>query len=231
MDGYKFLFFDLDHTLWDFEKNSSDTLSELFALHRLEQFGLFNLETFLSTYNEVNRSLWDLYNHGKITTETLREKRFTDSFLRLGLKKELHPEKIADQYLEICPGKTALFPNATRVLDYLSGKYRLGIITNGFPDTQERKLKNCGLFPYFDQVIISGQVGFSKPSKGIFDFAVNAAEASYSESLMIGDNLEADVRGATNAGMDAVWFNEQKKQEKHKARYEINDLKDLLSFL
>ncbi|TNE81687.1 MAG: noncanonical pyrimidine nucleotidase, YjjG family [Bacteroidetes bacterium] len=208
----RYLFFDLDHTLWDFETNSNETLLELFEEHGLAQFGLFDFEGFMAVYKRVNHGLWDQYNRGQVTKERLRERRFKETFEQLGLEHKHHPEPFSDQYIFRCTEKPAVFPDAHKVLDQLKQKFGMSIITNGFPESQSRKMAASRLDHYFDHIIISEEVGFAKPHPGIFESALNRSGMKAGEVLMIGDNLFADVEGAEKAGIKALWFNPDKKE-------------------
>lgn len=231
MPVYKKLFFDLDHTLWDFEKNSRETLEELFYENTLDKHQLFDFDTFEIAYSQLNRQLWDLYNHNKITKQELRDRRFKDTFIQLGLEEKFHPADISRHYLERCPDKPHLFPGALEVLEDLYGQYPMSIITNGFPEAQFRKLQASGLEKFFDQVHISEHIGIAKPHPGIFEHALKHAGFSSSESLMIGDNLDTDIHGASRAGIDAVWFNPDHLEAEHAAVHVVHHLAEIPSFL
>jgi putative hydrolase of the HAD superfamily len=203
----KHLFFDLDHTIWDFDRNAEETLQELYVLHELEKLGLTSSSDFIATYTRNNHALWADYHLGKIDKETLRQTRFSKTFTDMGLPPEVIPVAFEDAYVKMCPTKTNLFPHAHETLGYLQQKYTLHLITNGFRESQDTKLKGSGLSRYFQHIIISEEVGFNKPHQAIFEHALNLADATKEESLMIGDSLEADVYGALNFGIDAIFFN------------------------
>lgn len=225
------LFFDLDHTLWDFETNSRETLAELFEEHQLHQFGLFDMDQFMGVYTGVNRGLWDQYNRGEVSKEVLRERRFRETFEKLGLENEHHPERFSDQYIARCTEKPAVFPHAHEVLATLNERYSMSIITNGFPESQHRKMKASNLHGYFDHLIISEEVGFAKPHSGIFEIALTRADVAKYEVVMIGDNLYADIEGANNAGIDAIWFNPHREKKPDAAIQQIHGLNELLIML
>jgi len=228
---YKHIFFDLDHTIWDFDKNAEETLQELYVLHQLQNIGLSSADVFIETYTRNNHRLWAEYHIGKITKEVLREARFKQTFLDLGVHPELIPVGFEDAYVQLCPTKTNLFPNAHETLGYLSDKYPLYLISNGFKESQDVKIDNTGIGKYFQAVIISELVGVNKPDKAIFQYAVNLAGATKQESLMIGDSLEADVYGALNFGMDAIYFNPFNAAKPADVPLQINDLKELTLIL
>jgi putative hydrolase of the HAD superfamily len=230
-ENLRHLFFDLDHTLWDFETNSRETLAELFEEFRLQQFGLFDVDQFTGTYTLVNRGLWDQYNRGEVTKEVLRERRFRETFENLGLENQHHPEQFSDQYIQRCTEKPAVFPHTHEVLGALSEKYTMSIITNGFPESQHKKMKASNLHGYFDHLVISEEVGFAKPHAGIFEVALSRAAVAKHEVVMIGDNLYADIEGAQNAGISAIWFNPHKEEKPATEIVEIHVLKELLFLL
>lgn len=230
-ENLRHLFFDLDHTLWDFETNSKETLAELFEEHRLHQFELFDFAGFMDVYTRVNRGLWDQYNRGEVSKETLRERRFRETFEKLGLENQHHPEDFSDHYITRCTEKPAVFPHAHQVLGALKEKYSMSIITNGFPESQQRKMMASNLHGYFDHLVISEEVGFAKPHSGIFEIALTRAQVAKHEVVMIGDNLHADIAGAQNAGINAIWFNPHKEEKPDARIREIHVLNELLVLL
>lgn len=234
MSRYRHLFFDLDHTLWDFEKNSSETLTELYGMFDLARFS-FSPEELIEKYRSVNYLMWEDYNRGKLSKEAIRSLRFERTFEALGLEKGLVPPGINEEFLRICPAKGNVMPFVHEVLDYLSGKYVLHIITNGFNDTQSIKIRTSGLEKYFLEVINSERCGYSKPQKEIFEFAVATAGAVCNECLMVGDDLYTDIFGGKNAGMDTVYYNPRplpvKEKPETEATYEIGCLRELKQIL
>jgi putative hydrolase of the HAD superfamily len=227
---YKHIFFDLDHTLWDFERNSAETLDELFEQHQLARLGM-RCSDFVDTYSHTNHELWALYNRGVISQEELRSTRFPIVFERLGLSRSQVPQGIGEDYLLRCPSKPYLLPYAKEVLDYLAPQYQLHIITNGFPETQQIKLQSSNITHYFAHVITSAEAQCKKPEPYIFTFLVEKLRTQAAQCLMIGDNLATDVQGAHNAGIDAVYFNPQKIPHKSEVRYEISCLSQLKEIL
>jgi putative hydrolase of the HAD superfamily len=207
MKLYKHIFFDLDHTIWDFDKNAEETLQELFLTYQLKELGLHSADVFIETYTRNNHRLWADYHVGKISKQELRETRFKTTFLDLGLSPEVIPMQFEDDYVTLCPTKTNLFPEAHETLQYLEKKYKLHLISNGFLESTEMKIGKTDLRKYFQNIIISEVVGVNKPDKAIFEHALNLANAEKDHSIMIGDSIEADIRGALNFGMDAIYFN------------------------
>ncbi|WP_342647023.1 YjjG family noncanonical pyrimidine nucleotidase [Mucilaginibacter sp. CSA2-8R] len=231
MKRYTHLFFDLDHTIWDFDRNAEETLQELFVLHNLEALGLKSATEFITTYTHNNHALWADYHLGKIDKETLRQTRFRKTFTDLGLHPDVVPVEFEDAYVELCPTKTNLFPHAHETLSYLQQKYSLHLITNGFKEATRRKVSGTGLEKYFTNIIISELVGVNKPDKAIFKHALELAGAKKEESIMIGDSLEADVYGALNFGMDAIYFNPLKVPKPEDVPVQIHSLDELTQLL
>ena len=224
----KHIFFDLDHTIWDFDKNAQETLNELYIAHELDELGCGTVEEFINRYTENNHELWRQYHLGNITKETLRSERFNKTFLQLGIDPEKVPNQFEDDYVRITPTKTNLFSGTEKVLNYLQQKYTLHIISNGFKESTLMKMSVCNLNPYFENVIISEDVGANKPDQRIFEFALEKANARKEESIMIGDSLEADVRGALDFGIKAIYFNPLKAEKPEDIEWEIHQLEELL---
>jgi len=224
----KHIFFDLDHTIWDFDKNAQETLNELYIQHELDGLGCGTADEFITRYTENNHELWRQYHLGNITKETLRSERFGRTFLQLGIDPDKVPHQFEDDYVRITPTKTNLFAGTERVLDYLQQKYELHIISNGFKESTLTKMSVCNLNPYFKNVIISEDVGVNKPDRRIFEYALEKANAGKNESIMIGDSLEADVRGALDFGIKAIYFNPLKAEKPEDIEWEIHQLEELL---
>lgn len=228
---YRHLFFDLDHTLWDFEANSKEALRELYAQDDWQAILGVEAAEFLNTYYRHNDFLWAQYREGKVTKEKLRHQRFVNSFQEFGytdLKKILAFEA---EYMALAPRKTKLFPGALETLSALKERYQLHIITNGFEETQIIKIASSGLQAFFSELVCSDQIGVNKPQARIFIEALNRAGATRKESLMIGDNLGVDILGARDVGMDQVYFNPAERPHQEKPSYEIRELPELLNFL
>jgi len=228
---YKHLFFDLDHTIWDFDKNAEETLHELYHSYGLKQLGLHSADIFIEAYTKNNHQLWADYHVGKISKQVLRETRFARTFAELGVSPELIPVQFEDDYVTICPRKTNLFPYAHETLAYLQDKYALHIVSNGFKESTEMKIGNTGLGRYFRTVFISEIIGFNKPDKAIFDHVLTITQAEIPESLMIGDSVEADIRGAQNIGMKAIYFNPENKEKPEDVTHQIACLSELMNLL
>ena len=223
MKSYKHIFFDLDRTLWDFDKNSEESISDLFSKHKLELKLQVDFPVFFKEYVIKNHELWAMYRKGKVTKDELRLRRFHHTFQRFNLNDPDFALQFNDEYIKLCSSKSNLIPNTLEVLDYLKPMYKLHIITNGFIEAQELKIKNSGLSAYFENVIVSDGMGFTKPDKRIFYHALDEAKANPEDSIMIGDDYGPDIEGARAVGMDQIFFTKEltKNQE---ATYVVNDL-------
>ncbi len=205
---YKHLFFDLDHTLWDFEANSRQTLEELFGRLDLKNRGVHDFDLFHKNYLAHNDKLWDRYRKGFIKVDELRWKRMWLSLLDFRIADEPLAREMGVLFLELLPTRKLLFPHTMEILSYLTEKkYRLHLITNGFEKTQHSKLKNSGLDQFFLEVITSEGSNSLKPHREIFEYAFRKTGAAPQESIMIGDTIDVDVLGAINAGIDQVHVN------------------------
>jgi putative hydrolase of the HAD superfamily len=225
---YRHLFFDLDHTLWDFEANARVTLLELYATLQLEKRGIHDFDLFHKNYLTHNEKLWERYRNGFIKQEELRVKRMWLALLDFKIADELLAKQLSVQFLDLLPTRTILFPYATEILDYLTDKkYELHLITNGFEKTQHSKLKYSGLNKYFKEVITSEGSSSLKPNKEIFNYAFEKTGASPSESIMLGDSIEVDIIGAMNAGIDQVFINHLNIPIDIKPTYVVRSLKEL----
>lgn len=228
------LFFDLDRTLWDFEKNSEKALHTLFHSLGLDR-NIPDFHFFHSVYKEKNAALWKAYGNGKISKEYLRSARFEVTLSAFDISDREITEKLSQGYIELSPRQTALFPGALTTLETLKTMgFPMHIITNGFKEVQYIKLENSGLAPYFDSVVCSEELGKNKPSPDIFHYALKKANARAENSIMIGDDPEVDIVGALNAGMKAVLFDpEALHQGVQGARsiQKLTDLPELLPFL
>jgi putative hydrolase of the HAD superfamily len=228
MRAYKHLFFDLDHTLWDFEMNAKETFSELYASHALKEKGVDDFDLFFERYSFHNTRLWDRYTKGFIKQDELRWKRVWLTLLDFKIADEALAKEMSLEFLDGLPNRKNLFPYTTEILDYLTQKnYVLHLITNGFENIQHSKLKHSNLTKYFKEVITSEQAGSLKPNKEIFEFALLAAKATVEESIMIGDNIEADIKGAMSAGLDTIFVNHLRVDTDVKPTYIIHHLKEL----
>jgi len=223
----KHVFFDLDHTLWDFDKNSRLTFEKIFNLNKLE----VNLNDFLDVYEPINLKYWKLYREEKVSKSELRYGRLKEAFDRVGVTVEDSLiNDLSEAYIDQLSTFNNLFDGTFEILDYLSDKYQLHIITNGFEEAQEKKLATSNIKRYFKTVTNSEMVGVKKPNPKIFNFALDLANAKPNQSVMIGDSLEADIEGAHKIGMDTIHFDYKDSDSNHNFK-RITVLKTLKKYL
>jgi putative hydrolase of the HAD superfamily len=225
---YKHLFFDLDHTLWDFDKNSEATLKQLYQEYDLKSMGIEDFDAMFAAYNVHNDKLWDRYRKGFIKRDELRWKRMWLMLLDFRVTDTALAHELGVAYLEILPTQTLLLPHTKELLEHCKGRYEMHLITNGFETTQRLKLQYSGIARYFTHLITSEKSNSMKPYKEIFDFALNAANADVEHSIMIGDAVDIDILGAIDAGWDSVYFNPHNKPHDRKPTYEVQHLKELM---
>ena len=225
---YKHLFFDLDHTLWDFEANSKLTLQELYDKLELQSKGIYDFDLFHKNYLVHNDKLWERYRNGFIKVDELRWKRMWLTLLDFKIGDKMLATEMGIQFLDLLPTRKLLFPYTVEILEYLSEKkYNLHLITNGFEKTQHSKLKNSAIDKYFREVITSESSNSLKPHKEIFDYALAKTGAQKEESIMIGDSIEIDIQGAINAGIDQIYVNHINESPAVKPTYTVYSLKEL----
>ena len=228
---YRYIFFDLDHTLWDFEKNSTDTLSELYQKYELAKLCNFCEDSFRRQFQEVNSRLWAQTDEGKMDKATLRRDRFRLIFSGLGVENEEMAFRLGEEYVTLCPQKPALLPYALAILEYLHQKYDLYILTNGFSDVQAVKLSSAGILHFFKEVFTADELQVGKPHKEYFTKVMQKIGANPSECMMVGDNLKTDILGAQNAGIDHIYYNPGKRNYFMQVQHEINCLSSLKELL
>ena len=197
----KWVFFDLDNTLWDFDENARAALKVLFSRHQLEYHTGYKEEQFINLYQDVNAAYWKRYEKGEVSKEVLRTARFTDTFKEMGLPPALYPPNVWEEYLDICPRMTVLIPGAIDCVSHFSGTLKIGVLTNGFEATQQIKLAESNLIQWVDYVQSSEAFGTAKPAKAFFQAALDFAGISADECVYIGDNMHTDVEGGMNAGI------------------------------
>lgn len=226
---YKHLFFDLDHTLWDFDANARLTLEEIYHGHGLAAMGIHDFDLFHKNYIVHNNRLWEKYRNGFIKVDELRWKRMALTLLDFKIGDELMARKLGDHFLDLLPSRTLLFPGTIDLLEYLTQKgYDLHLITNGFEKTQHCKLKHSGIDHFFKEVVTSEGSNSIKPKKEIFEYALAKTNSAPSKSIMIGDSIEADIQGAINAGLDQVHVNHLNETVEIKATYTVYSLQELV---
>lgn len=228
---YTHVIFDLDRTLWDFDRCCFETLEELYHEYELIEHGVFSLEAFQQTYMKYNNQLWALYDEGKMSKQELRKKRFKLTLEELGARNVLFTDKLEDHFLELCPRKRHLTPYAKEILEYLKGNYHLSILTNGFKEIQHTKLRSGGIDHYFSHMVTSECAGYKKPQVEIYHYTVEQIGARVSDCLFVGDSLLTDIPGAARARMDHVFYNPEKHVHEHRVTHEVHRLDELQGIL
>ena len=226
------IFFDLDHTLWDTDKNSEESLSELFNELELQQLGIPSFKDFHFKYKKHNERLWGLYAENQIGKDAVRLHRFLHTLQDFNVHDQARALNIADKFVARTPFKQHLIPGAKKILSHLHGRYNLSIITNGFIESQYIKLKESGIDHYFDHVFISEEIGINKPDPAIFHHAIAKSGAkNISNCLMVGDTYQTDIMGALSAGMKAVYLSTEFTMKKHADVIHISHLDELIPLL
>jgi len=221
------VFFDLDHTLWDFDKNSALTFKKIFQINNID----VPVDTFLEEYVPINLKYWKLYREEKVSKEALRFGRINEAFIAVNVKIEMELiHKLSSDYIEHLSNFNHLFDHTFEILDYLKTRYKLHIITNGFNEVQHKKLSKSNILHYFDTITNSEMAGVKKPNPKIFNHALDQAKTKAERSIMIGDSLEADVLGAKHIGMDAIFFDVNKRVLKEDIK-QVDNLRSLRHYL
>ena len=228
MKKYNHIFFDLDHTLWDFEKNSEETIEEIYNKLDL-QSRIKSAHELYKSFEKANRWVWDQYHKDLLGKEAFRSLRFDLALSEHNIKDEKLSLILSELYLKICPTKPHLIPDSVNVLTILKEKYILHLISNGFEEITMQKVETTLLQKFFQTITTPSQSGYKKPHKQMFEFAINAAGCIAGESIMIGDDLEADVLGAKRFGMDCIYFNPCQVMHQEDVTYEIKSINELLS--
>ena len=220
------IFFDLDHTLWDFDKNSGLAFASIF---KKNEIGI-ELEDFLAAYSPINMDYWKMYRENRVTKQDLRYGRLKDTFdvLKLNVTDE-KIDQLSVDYIDHLPNHNHLLEGTLEMLEYLHPNYKLHIITNGFKEVQHKKMESSGILKYFQTVTTSEDVGVKKPDRKIFETALTNAAARIEESIMVGDNFEADILGAHAFGMPAILYNYY-KQEFSPEYHQVLEMKELTKF-
>lgn len=231
MKSYACVLFDLDHTLWDYEANAEETLRDLYSRYRMEDRGVTSFRYFLETFRRVNLDLWDRYDRGLIGQEVIRTERFDRVFRETGVEDTRGSMDFSATYLRELPQKKNLLPQAREILDYLHPRYPLTIVTNGFEETQFAKIESAGIGHYFAHIITSQRAGSKKPSPKIFEFALAQTGHRAQDAVMIGDNLQTDIAGAADAGIDTIFYNPGRSIHQATVTHEITHLQELRSLL
>lgn len=228
---YKHLFFDLDNTLWNLDINARISLEEVYLKYALDKY-FKNFEHFFDLYTIKNKELWELYPQGLVTRKELNLGRFLYPLQQVGYANEDLATSISDDFLRICPTKTNLLPHTIEMLEYLKPSYNIHIISNGFSKVQQVKVKACGISDYIINMYLSEAVGYHKPDKRIFEYAIKSSNAKKKESIMIGDNFQADIVGAKNFGIDQIYLYEDKTVDlPFEPTFRIKSLKEIKEIL
>lgn len=231
MMKYKNLFIDLDDTLWDTYHNNKECLEELYTDHHFDRY-YASFEAFFAIYWPHNELLWKQYRAGEIDRQTLIIGRFRYMLRPMGIEDTQAVLAVNNDFLRRTTTKTRLVPGAIELLEYLRPSYRLYILSNGFREVQDKKLRNSGLAPYFKRMILSEDAGIQKPHKGIFDFALINTNSRRNETLMIGDCFEADIFGARQSRIDQLWFNPQGlPPQEFTPTYTVSSLEEIKNIL
>jgi len=225
--SYQHIFFDLDHTLWDFKTNSRNALRGIYKNFNLLEHGVQSELEFIATYERINEGLWDMYRKHLIDKPTLRNTRFKEVLKFWHLEDDAITSAVNEFYLDVSPYQKSLMPGAREALDYLGQKYELHLITNGFKEIQKIKIRECDIESYFDKIIISEEVGFQKPHPRIFEHSLEITGSNTGDVIYIGDHLESDIKGSQDAGWDQVFFNPDGKKHEYSPTHEIEHLDEL----
>lgn len=202
---YRSIFIDLDDTLWAFTENARDTFEEMYHQYRFERY-FQSFDHFMELYVPKNLELWDLYGRHEISKDELNARRFSYPLLQVGVDDPALVKAYSDGFFAAIPYKRKLMPHAMEALEYLSGKYRLYILSNGFRELQEQKMRSAGILHYFRKIVLSEDIGAHKPFPAIFNFAMSATQSEFRTSLMIGDNWKNDIVGAREVGMGQGYY-------------------------
>ena len=228
---YQHLFFDLDHTLWDFDRNSAESIDDLYTSFRLGDRGVPSSAKFAEQFIAINRQLWRDYDRDQISHEYIREHRFPLVFRALGVDDTGCCADLNAEYLRMLPQKAHLTDSAREILDYLHGRYQMHIITNGFAEIQAVKMASADIAHFFGEVITTQSADAKKPNPRIFEYALQATGATIGGSLMLGDNYEADILGAKAVGLDTVFYNPLGQVVDDPATYDIRHWRELMAIL
>lgn len=206
------IFFDLDDTLWNFTANSAISLRKLYEISPILRKLFKSIDEFIDIYHVHNAQMWDLYSRGKVTTEELKRERWRRTLATRQFEVLTAVcEELDTVYLTILAQQQEMIPGAMEMLDRLSKKFMLAVLSNGFSKTQYQKLHYSGLEKYITRTIVSEEIGINKPNPKIFEYAVSETGA-VAPFLMVGDNPATDVLGAMCAGWSAIWFNPSGKE-------------------
>lgn len=231
MKQYKHLFFDLDRTFWDVDRNQYDGMHEIYSTFLMGTY-FSSFDDFFNIFKGINESLWIQYRDGMIKREYLRNHRFVDLLSRVGIHDQNLALDMSNEYLRVGPTYNALLPHSIETLEYLESKgYPMSLITNGFNEVQFHKVEYSGMKRFFQRITTSEFAGVNKPNAGIFEYAMRKAEVRPSECVMIGDDIYSDVYGALSVGMDCIFLNTHGAEHDQRPTHEIRTLDQLRSIL
>lgn len=229
---YRHLFFDLDHTLWDFERSSGECLTDVYHNFGIAALGVESLEDFIATYLRINYQLWRELERGEIPHGHIREQRFRRVLEEFDIHAKVDFAPMETAYMAMLPTKSYLIDGAKDILDHARDQgYTLHVLTNGYEEVQGRKMHSAGIFDYFGQIVTNEKAQSRKPDRRIFEYALECSGAQRGESLMIGDNWEADILGAKRFGMDTVYYNPAGNTFDEQPTHDIRHLRELMALL
>ncbi|EIM75128.1 HAD superfamily hydrolase [Nitritalea halalkaliphila LW7] len=231
MKRYEHIFFDLDHTLWDYDTNVRHALHALYGQFGLQERGIHSPERLLQAFNQVNFELWAMYDKGEVDKVSLRQRRFPWIFEVAEADPQAVPAGLEEAFMQQTSSQPGLMPHALDLLHYLKPRYPLHIITNGFDESQALKMRSSGLSPFFELVVTSETTGHKKPDRRIFDYALERLQTRPEACLMVGDNPNSDMLGALNAGIDRVFYTPNGRSCQHPVTHTIRQLDQLKSLL
>lgn len=226
----KWVFLDLDNTLWDFDGNANEALKELYKRHHLHLHTDYHVDQFVALYQDVNAAYWKRYEKGEVSKEVLRSARFTDTFDLMGIPAAIQPADVWQEYLDICPIMTRLMPNALEALQLLSQRFKLALLTNGFEVTQRIKIEASGIGEYIDFMVTSEALGVAKPNRDFFNHAMAKAGCKSDEVVYLGDTWDTDVEGGMGAELLTYWYHLGEGERQSENVFFGGTVKDLLAF-
>ena len=231
LSKYTDIFFDLDRTLWDFDRNSAETLTELYEAYEVDRKLGIRVEEFVNTFRKINAEAWREFRNGVQTKDDMRVNRFVNTFFLHGSSDWKTARKMSLDYINTCPHKSQLVKGVPELLENLRSNYKLHIITNGFSDTQSHKINAGRISHYFSTIVISDETPYRKPEREIFELAVTKAGSHVKASLMVGDDWQKDILGAKSAGMDQAFYNPESLTTDEKATIELKRIDELTDYL
>lgn len=227
----KWVFLDLDNTLWDFDANANEALKELYRRHSLHLHTDYHVDQFVSLYQDVNAAYWKRYERGEVSKEVLRTARFTDTFDAMGIPPVMQPADVWQEYLDICPIMTLMMPNALDALKKLSQRFKIALLTNGFEATQQTKIACSGIAPFVQFMVTSEALGIAKPSPAFFEKALLQANCTAEEVVYMGDTWDTDVLGGMGAGILTYWYRREQPMRDHESAHFGGVVDDLMAFV